>query len=120
MGIETYIIQYGYIVILVGTFFEGETILILAGFMAHSGYLAFSLVILSAFIGTCAGDQLYYFIGRKKGMAYLDTHRSWKAKSRRVLKLMHRHQNLVILSFRFIRTFHTTRVGLASTTGRSA
>jgi membrane protein DedA with SNARE-associated domain len=102
MGIAAYIIHYGYIVILLGTFFEGETILVLAGFLAHRGYLILSLVVLFAFAGTFAGDLFYFFIGRKKGMAYLDTHQSWKAKSGRVLKLMQQHQTLVVLLFRFI------------------
>jgi membrane protein DedA with SNARE-associated domain len=102
MGIETYIIHYGYIVILLGTFFEGETVVALAGFLVHRGYLAFSLVVLFAFAGTFAGDQLYFFIGRKKGLAYLETRQSWKKKSDRGLRLIQQHQTLVILLFRFI------------------
>lgn len=102
MGIETFIIHYGYIVILLGTFFEGETVVVLAGFLAHRGYLAFSIVVMAAFAGTFAGDQVYFFIGRKKGIAYLDTHLAWKIKSDRVLRLMQRNQILVILLFRFV------------------
>jgi membrane protein DedA with SNARE-associated domain len=120
MGIETYITHYGYIVILLGTFFEGETVLVLAGFLAHGDYLAFSLVVLFAFAGTFAGDQLYFFIGRKKGMAYLDTHQSWKVKSGRVLKLMQKHQTLVILLFRFIYGIRTITPFLIGASGISA
>ncbi len=117
MGIEAFIIHYGYLVILLGTFFEGETVLILAGFLAHRGYLAFSLVVLFAFAGTFAGDQLYFFIGRKKGMAYLDTHHSWKIKSERVLRLMQQHQTLVILLFRFIYGIRTITPFLIGASG---
>ena len=119
MGIETYIIHYGYIVILLGTFFEGETVLVIAGFLAHRGYLAFYLVVLCAFAGTFAGDQLYFFIGRKKGMAYLDTNRSWKVKSGRALKLLLRHQTLVILVFRFIYGIRTITPFLIGASGIS-
>jgi membrane protein DedA with SNARE-associated domain len=119
MGIETYIIHYGYIIILLGTFFEGETVLVLAGFLAHRGYLAFTLVVLCAFAGTFAGDQLYFFIGRKKGMAYLDIHQTWKVKSRRILKLMRQHQTLVILLFRFIYGFRTITPFLIGASGIS-
>ena len=119
MGIETYIIHYGYLVILVGSFFEGETVLVLAGFLAHRGYLAFSLVVLSAFAGTFAGDQFYFFIGRIKGMAYLDTHQSWKAKSGRAFKLMQKHQTLVILLFRFIYGIRTITPFLIGASGIS-
>ena len=119
MGIETYIIHYGYIIILLGTFFEGETVLVLAGFLVHRGYLAFSLVVLSAFAGTFAGDQLYFFMGRKKGMAYLDNYQTWKVKSGRILKLMRQHQTLVILLFRFIYGFRTITPFLIGASGIS-
>jgi membrane protein DedA with SNARE-associated domain len=102
VGIEAFIIHYGYIVILIGTFFEGETILVLAGFLVHLGYLTFSLVVLFAFAGAFAGDQLIFFIGRKKGMAYLDDHQFLKAKSSRAVKLLHRHKTVIIIAFRFI------------------
>ena len=102
MGIEAYIIHFGYIVILLSTFFGGEAILVLAGFLAHRGYLTFSLVVLVAFTGSLVSDQLYFFLGRKKGLAYLDKHPSWKTKADRIRKLMQQHQNLVILLFRFV------------------
>lgn len=102
MGNEAYIIHFGYIVILLSTFFAGEAILVLAGFLAHQGYLTFSLVVLVAFTGSLVSDQLYFFLGRKKGLVYLDKHPSWKTKSDRIRNLMQRHQNLVILLFRFV------------------
>ncbi|HPI91955.1 MAG TPA: DedA family protein [Deltaproteobacteria bacterium] len=119
MGIETFIIHYGYAIILVGTFFEGETVLVMAGFLSHQGYLSFSFVVLSAFLGTFAGDQLYFFMGRKKGIAYLDSHRSWKAKSTRVLSLMRRNQTAVILLFRFIYGIRTVTPFLIGASGIS-
>ena len=119
MGIETYITHYGYIVILLGTFFEGETVLVLAGFLAHGDYLAFSLVVLFAFAGTFAGDQLYFFMGRKKGMAYLDDHQSWKVKSGRALELMYGHKTLIIIAFRFIYGIRTVTPFLIGASGIS-
>ena len=44
--------SYGYWAILAGTFLEGETILVLAGFAAHLGYLQLPWVILAAFAGS--------------------------------------------------------------------
>jgi membrane protein DedA with SNARE-associated domain len=119
MGIETFIIQYGYIVILLGAFFEGETVVVLAGFLVHRGYLAFPLVVMVAFAGTFAGDQLYFFIGRKKGITYLDTHPTWRIKSDRILRLIQRHQTLVILLFRFIYGARTITPFLIGATGIS-
>jgi membrane protein DedA with SNARE-associated domain len=99
---EYLVATYGYAFILAGTFFEGETVLVIGGYLAHMGYLELHWVIASAFAGTFAGDQLFFFIGRKKGMALLDTRPSWKRKAKRALMLLHRHQTRVILGFRFI------------------
>jgi membrane protein DedA with SNARE-associated domain len=38
--LESLIDTYGYPAVLVGTFFEGETVLVLGGFASHRGYLA--------------------------------------------------------------------------------
>ena len=102
MSLEHLITTYGYVVLLIGTFFEGETVLVLAGFLAHRGYLELPWVVLVAFIGTFASDQLFFFIGRTKGTAFLEKRPVWKAKSARALSLLHRRQTWVILGFRFI------------------
>jgi len=99
---EANIIHFGYIIILLGTFFGGEALLVIAGFLAHRSYLDFSLVVLIAILGSFASDQLYFYLGRKKGLPYLDKHESWKSKSQRIFKLLHRHKNLVIVLFRFV------------------
>lgn len=102
MLLEAFISTYGYAGIGIGTFLEGETILILGGLAAHGGYLKLEWVIMSAFIGTLCGDQLYYYLGRIKGQDLLDRKPVWKMKSKRVFTLLDRHQVLFILGFRFI------------------
>ncbi len=100
--LEHIIKTYGYWALLVGTFLEGETILIIGGFLAHRGYLSLPLVILAAFIGTLAGDQLFFFIGRKKGKAFLDKRPSWKPNIEKAHNLLDRYQTLLIIGFRFL------------------
>ncbi len=39
----------------------------LAGFLAFRGYMDINLVVVVAFFGSYAGDQLWYFLGRKHG-----------------------------------------------------
>jgi len=63
MDLQSFIENYGYAAILVGTFLEGETILILAGPAAHLGYLNLPLVMLAAFLGSLSGDQLFFCLG---------------------------------------------------------
>ena len=72
---ENWVTHFGYMAILIGTFLEGETILVLGGFLAHRGYLHLPWVIASAFAGTFAGDQLYFYLGRFKGMKGLKKNR---------------------------------------------
>lgn len=101
MNLEALLQDYGYYAILIGTFLEGETILILGGVAAQMGSLDIALVMLCAFVGSSAGDQLYYFIGRWKGEALLNTFPRWKEPAARAEKHIHKHQNLIILTFRF-------------------
>ena len=104
MSLETLtelIKSYGYLAILIGTFLEGETILILGGFAAHMGFLELPWVIASAITGSFSGDQLYYYIGRHFGRKIIAKRLSWQVGAQKVYKHLHRHQNLLILTFRF-------------------
>lgn len=102
MNLEEIVTHYGYIGILVGAFLEGETILVIAGFLAHRGYLELPFVIAAAFAGTVAGDQLYFHIGRRKGKEFIDKKPGWKAKTDRVFRLLDKYDTLFILGFRFL------------------
>ena len=116
MTIEWAVMHFGYPAVVVGTFFEGEIILILAGFAAHRGYLDLPLVILAAFIGSLLGDQLYFFLGRWRGHAVLNKHPDWKDRIVRFRRLMARHDILIILVFRFLyglRTVAPFAIGLS-------
>lgn len=102
MNFEAIIEQYGYLAILIGAFLEGETILVLGGFVAHNGHLDIVNVMLAAGVGALLGDQLYFYIGRHKGMAMIESRPHWQARSERIFNYLHKHQNLFILSFRFM------------------
>ena len=94
--------SYGYFALFVGTLLEGETILVLAGFAAHLGYLYLPWVILVAFIGTLGGDQLFFYLGRRYSQFVLDKHPAWQRRLDRVQRLFERYQTLLILGFRFL------------------
>jgi membrane protein DedA with SNARE-associated domain len=59
-------------------------------------------VILVAFIGTLAGDQLFFFLGRKHRLTILTRLPSWKARVERALELLKRFQTYLVLIFRFL------------------
>lgn len=102
MDLETIISRYGYAVVLVGTFLEGETILVIAGFLAHRGHLNLFLVILAALAGTMGGDQLFFHLGRWKGMSFLEKRPAWRPRAQRAIELLDRHHRWIILGFRFV------------------
>jgi membrane protein DedA with SNARE-associated domain len=117
MTLEYLISHYGYVALIIGTFLEGESILIVAGFAVHLGYLKLQWVILSAFAGSVAGDQLYFFLGRVKGEAFLQKRPRWKTKINKVWKLLDRYRTLLILGFRFaygLRTVTPFAIGLSN------
>lgn len=100
--LETLLANYGYPILIIGTFFEGETIMVLGGIAAHMGYLSLDWVIACGFCGTVCGDQLYAFLGRRHGKAMLQRYPSWQARANRVLNILERHQYLLIIGFRFL------------------
>jgi len=99
--LQYFVENYGYLAILIGTFFEGETILVLGGIAAHIGYLDLAPVILAAFAGSTCGDQLFFFIGRKYGNRLLSKLPTWKARMDKVHQRMEKWHNWIILAFRF-------------------
>lgn len=102
MSLETLVSTYGYWALLVGTFFEGETILIIGGLTAHLGYLKLPIVMLVAFIGSFSGDQFYFFVGRLKGADLLAKHPKWQKKVHKVHQLMERYHDFIMVGFRFV------------------
>ena len=72
MSPEALLEQFGYLAVFVGTFLEGEAILIAAGFFAAQGYLDLFLVTLVAFAGAYAGHLFWFWLGRVHGVKLLD------------------------------------------------
>jgi membrane protein DedA with SNARE-associated domain len=117
MTLESLVDAYGYLAVLVGTFIEGETILVLGGFAAARGYLGLPWVILAAFIGSLCGDQLFFFLGRWHGKAILSKRPTWNVRVNKAQKLLERFRIPLILAFRFLyglRTVAPFVIGMSS------
>ena len=102
MSLESMIATYGYGAVLVGTFLEGETVVLLGGFAAHRGYLDLPWVIAVAFAGSLLGDQLYFYLGRRHSARILRRFAAWGDRIQRVDELMRRFHTPLILAFRFL------------------
>ena len=107
MALEHLIDSYGYLALVVGTFLEGETILVLGGIAAKLGYLRLPWVIVSAFAGTLMSDQLFFFLGRRQGQALLSKYPHWNSRAVKVHRMLERHRIPIIIGFRFVYGFRT-------------
>ena len=98
---EQLVREYGYLAIVLVTFFEGESIVILAGAAARWGYLDVAGVVVAALAGSIAGDQIWYYAGRWWGCELFSRNRLWESRAEKVFARLRRHDTWLILTFRF-------------------
>ena len=106
-SLERFIDSYGYWAVLVGTLFEGETILILGGFAAYRGYLELPWVILCGSLGAFCGDQVFFFIGRRYSGPIQARFPSWRTRVDRAHAKLERFQTYLIMVYRFMYGFRS-------------
>ena len=99
--LESLIQDYGYLAIIIGAFLEGETILVLGGIAAQQGLLNLYTVMLCAFCGSYAGDQLAFTIGRHYGAKILERKPQWKKKADYLFSKSARFLDFWMVIFRF-------------------
>jgi membrane protein DedA with SNARE-associated domain len=102
MSLSELLEKYGYVAVLLGTFLEGETILLMAGFAVHQGYLSFTGVVACAFIGSLLGDQLAFFLGRRYGPRLVARFNRLRVPVEHASELLRRYGTPLLLGFRFI------------------
>jgi membrane protein DedA with SNARE-associated domain len=105
-----------YLVTFAWTFVEGESFVLFAGFAAAQGLLSLPLLLLVAWLGSFAGDQTYFWIGRRFGLALLSRRPSWRQRVDKVMAFVRRYDTWFILSFRFIygvRNFSSFAIGIS-------
>jgi membrane protein DedA with SNARE-associated domain len=83
--------KFGYLAVFVGTFLEGETILVMAGFFAERGYLKLPLVVITACAGAYVGHVFWFFLGRKQGVKLLDKFPKMKRHFGKGIRLFERY-----------------------------
>ncbi len=96
--------ELAYLAIFVWTFLEGETIVLLTAAALSGGIITLNvwIVLLVAFLGSFAGDQLWFAVGRRYGAGLMARWPSLGDKTAGVFRLLDRHNDLFILTFRFI------------------
>lgn len=99
---QEFIETWGYFAVFLGSLVEGESVIFVAGFLAHEGYLSLTKIIIISFLGTLFADQVLYHIGRHYGIHVIDKFPSIQTKADKAFKLLKKYDTLYILSFRFI------------------
>ncbi len=107
MSPESLIQTYGYPILFIGAILEGESFVLVAGSLVQNNYLEISWVILTAFSGSFVGDQFFFFLGRYRGVPFLEKHPSWKAKIGKAKGIFEKYRIIAIIGFRFMYGFRS-------------
>lgn len=102
MSLNEFIADYGYLAVIGGCFIEGELAIILGTLAAVSGYLQMPGIMVAAFFGTVAADNVWFWTGRRLGRPFLLRREAWRDKAQRVEYLARRHGTVTMLSLRFL------------------
>jgi len=94
--------DYGHLFLFVGTFLEGESVVLAGGYAAHRGLLSLPAVYLVCFVGSFLGDQFWYYIGRWKGGWVLDRFPKIKGNFEKVRKWLGRGEDIAVVASRFV------------------
>ena len=92
---------HAYWVLALGCLVEGETLLVLAGFAAHRGLLDPIAVVSIAAVAGFAGDQAYFWLGRRHGARIGARWPLIAEQSARVNELIARWHESLIIGVRF-------------------
>src|SRR5258705_13364851 len=102
MNLQALIETYGYWAVLGGTLLEGESILLLAGFAAHRGYLDLPTVVGVAIVGSFVGDQFFFFLGRYQGTKLLSRYPKISERVKYAQGKLARYHTPLILLMRYL------------------
>lgn len=104
---EAFIEQYGYAFVFVGTLFGGETVLAMAGFAAHRGYLLVSWVIVVGCVGNFVDTLIWFLLGRRCGNAVIRRYPAWQPRIDQMDNWLNRYRVPAVIGVRFLAGFRT-------------
>jgi membrane protein DedA with SNARE-associated domain len=116
MSLEILLARFGYPALVIGLFLEGETVLVLAAFMAHRGYLNLPLVILLGCLVGFISDQFFFWLGRTRGSQFLKTRPAWQLRAEKARLLLNKNSNFLFVGLRFmygLRTILPFMIGMS-------
>ncbi|AKF09950.1 DedA family protein [Sandaracinus amylolyticus] len=100
--LEELVARWGYVAIAIGAVLEGETAVIVGAALAHHGMLDARAVAITAFAGSFAGDQAWYWLGRRSGARLIASRPRWADRASRAQARMRRCGDAYVVAFRFL------------------
>jgi membrane protein DedA with SNARE-associated domain len=97
MSPEALLERFGYLAVFVGTFLEGEAILVMAGFFAERGYLNVFTVTGVGWVGAYLGHIFWFWLGRAHGMRILDRFPSMQRHFGKGIRMFERYGAAAII-----------------------
>lgn len=102
LGVSQFIHEYGYFAIALGSFLEGEAVLLAGSLAAYHGHLELAVVLPLAAFASFLGDLPYFFGGRRYGERMLRRYPALVGRKQRVEELLERHCVLLVLTMRYL------------------
>jgi len=94
--------QYGYLIIFAGTFFEGETTLVLGGLLANQRHLNFWMVVGTAVSASYIGHVVFYFLGKTSSVWILEKFPALKIKIEQAEYIIRRYETLSLFITQYV------------------
>ena len=104
---ETELLRYGYIFVVVGTIFEGDATLLTAAFLAHRGYLHLPWVLAIALVTTFCAAQVYFHVARRTGAKWMESMSSRGPRFEKIVGWSKVHAGPLMFASRFMLGFRT-------------
>ncbi len=101
-GLESHLLEYGYIVVLIGMIFESDATLLTAAFLAHRGYFSFTAVVVIALVTTITMNEVFFWLARTRGCERFERNARKHPRFARVRDWVVRRGTLLVLFSRFI------------------
>ena len=102
---EEFLHHYGYFALAMGTFLEGETAILVASSLVHSGFFEGPYTVIFGFFGSFVSDWLYFIIGRLNGKYFIEKRPKLKSKLQPVQDFFKTHRLQILFSYRFLYGF---------------
>lgn len=119
-NMHAWIEHWGYTAVLLGTFIEGEMVLLVAGALAHRHALALPWVMAMGCIGSVAWSQLWFRAGRFAGYGLIARRPKLFAQLARVQHALRRYAGGYLLVSRFVAGMGTATPAIFGASGFGA